>query len=189
MKRLFYQIKYSSFCRKIEREIKLLDRIEKNAIKEAQETSRISYQNYLKLKEKGLLSKEYFEQEYKNLEDVITNKIQLSSKRRTEILKNLTEENFKNLKINPLIIEDLRKYVNSNDNSPFKAKLIPNNNINSTNGSGEVMSANVKISNFLNQNFSVQKTDSNKTKQISEVDLNDNTSKDIDFYKRDSTII
>lgn len=168
MKRLFYQIKYSSFCRKIDSEIKILEKIEKNAIKQADETRRISYRNYLKQKEKGLLTKEYIEQEYKNLEDIIFERIQISNIRRTEILKNLKDEHFKSLKINPLIIEDLRRYRDSSDSSPFKAKsnVIDNSNITED-------GRNTKISDFLNENFSSKKSslENNLNKQY---DLNSN---------------
>jgi len=156
MKRLFYQIKNFNFCRKIDNDLRLLNKIEKAARKNHEEIRRASYLNYLKIKEKGLLTKEYIEQEYKNLEDIIFNRIQISTHRRNQILKNLTDENFKNLKIDPKIIEELKKYKNSTDNSPFKVKSNFNCNIDS-NG------INFKISDFLNENFSKANTEQNSS--------------------------
>ena len=148
MKNFFFKICSSNFSKKIDDELRMIRLIEKNAFKKARENERICHENYLKQKQAGLLPKDYIESEYKNLEDIIYSRIDISAEKRFSILKNLTEENFSKLKIDNSVIEDLRKYKNSNDNFPFKVKNNKNNN--------ESIS-NLKMGDFLNQNFSINK--------------------------------
>lgn len=162
MKSLLLQIKSFGFCKKVDQQVKMLIAFENKAKKEFEEISRVSYLNYLKLKEKGLLTKEYFEQQYKTLEDIIFERIIISKERRLNILKNLKDEHFQNLKISPAIIEDLKKYRISNDRSPFKINNYHNNYKNYN------FSSNDKLSEVLNENFSMKTSENNHHKNDAE---------------------
>ncbi len=106
MKRLLFQIKSCTFSRKDDIIVQTLIRLEKKALKDAEGIRKIGYQKYLEKKQKGLLTQEEIELQYKNLEDVIFDRVQINKQWRTKILKNLTEENFQNWKIDQQIKED-----------------------------------------------------------------------------------